>query len=128
MKNVIIAVSIALATTLAAGCKKKEDAGKGAAPAAAAAGKSIGSCDQRAQTMGQPVCSEHTGSFWAGKPAEAQARCVAPGKWSTDPCPTAGVVASCKTMPGQPMEAIQRFYGDAEKAKKACAAVGGQLL
>jgi hypothetical protein len=86
----------------------------------------IASCDQRTTTGALKTCLEYTGKVWTAK--EVQARCSMEGQvFSEGPCPTDGLVYSCVQMPGEGMEAVVRYFGDAEKAKATCAQIGKPL-
>lgn len=105
-----------------AGCGKKEESGGGAK--AAAAPKVVASCDLRAVPMASlKSCLEYVGSVWTKK--EVQARCGLEGQVFIDgPCPSEGVVFTCVQEAGKPMEAVNRYYANPEKAKKVCADIG----
>lgn len=111
------------------GCGKKKEAdgggggGGGDTPKPA---KVVASCDQRTTTGSLKTCLEYTGSNWTAK--EVQARCSAEGQvFIAGPCPTDGLVFSCVQMAGQPMEAVNRYFGDLEKAKTVCGQIGKPL-
>lgn len=125
MNKHVLVVMVMAPLALACG-KKKDEAGGGGGSAAPKAGKVVAACDQRATTGALKVCLEYTGSTWTA--TEAKARCSVEGQvFLEGPCPTDGVVFSCVQMQGQGMEAINRYYGDAEKAKAVCAQVGKPL-
>lgn len=104
--------------------KKNEGGGEGGGGTKGGETKLVASCDQRGMA-GAPikVCIEYMGSMWTKK--EVQARCSAEGQsFLEGACPSDGVVLSCLQEGGKPMEAINRFYDDVEKAKKICATIG----
>ncbi|MBK9031284.1 MAG: hypothetical protein IPL61_08100 [Myxococcales bacterium] len=126
MNHRILVVMLVAPLALACGKKKEESGGGGGGATVPKAGKVIAACDQRATTGELKVCLEYTGSTWTAQ--EAKARCSAEGQiFLEGACPTDGVVFSCVQMQGQGMEGINRYYGDAEKAKTVCAQIGKPL-
>lgn len=103
--------------------KKSEPTGGGGESAT----KVVASCDQREMT-GPPVktCLEYVGKNWTK--SEVKARCGGAGQvFLETACPTDGVVLSCVQAQGQPMEAINRYYDQADKAKEICGSIGKPL-
>jgi hypothetical protein len=117
-------VMVIVAAVALGGCGKKgEEAGGGGA----AAPKTVASCDLRGVPMASlKSCLEYVGSNWTKK--EVQARCGLEGQVFIDGvCPTEGVVFSCVQEAGKPMQAVNRYYDNVEKAKKVCADIGKPL-
>jgi hypothetical protein len=120
-----ILLTFALALPFAPACDKAEGSGGGSDDKKAAP-KVVGSCDAReAPGVKFKVCNEYTGSNWTKK--EIQARCTPDGHTFIDgPCPTDGIVTSCKVMGGKPMESTSRYYDKKDEAVEACKTIGGE--
>jgi len=113
---------VVMSWIVAAGCGGKKEQSGGESKQGG--GKLVASCDQR-NMVGAPikVCIEYMGVAWSKK--EIHARCSLEGMTFLDgACPKEGVVLSCLQEGGNPMEAVDRYYDDLEKAKKICATVG----
>lgn len=121
---------VLLTAPIAAGCDDGGGDDKGSKKKAKdEAPKVIASCDRREQAGEKfKVCNEYTGGNWTA--SEVQARCGGDGQVFIEggPCPTDGLVTSCKLMAGKPMESTTRYYDKKDEAIAACGTIGGESI